>query len=151
MISILFPCKENTNYAVTKASTNRMSLSVYRTYPEEGDGCIAYAEADNTATSCVINSGSGAQYLSVLLAAGALTEEEREALLESVQIEESSQPTGFAPYTEQTVTFVAESPLEMGESIVLSETEKSVPIFEGKNTLTVETAVQPYCVYVKYN
>ena len=49
-----------------------------------------------------------------------------------------------------TTNIYLDEPLNEGESISMSDTGVSIPTINGTNILTVDTAVQPSNMYIKY-
>ena len=69
----------------------------------------------------------------------------------NIMLTESLASSNYEPYYEpiSTNTYLDE-PLGEGESISMSDTGVSIPTINGTNILTVDTAVQPSKMYIKY-
>lgn len=149
--SVFIECKPATTYTVSKRRGNRFIVGWTDVLPKSGVE-IQDRVTDYTATSITITTGLGAKYLVAYIYSRSqdtlITAEE---MIESVQIEEGPSATDYEPhYESQTAAIYLNEPLAEGESISMSDTGVSIPTINGTNILTVDTAVQPSNVYIKY-
>lgn len=108
-----------------------------------------YFEIDNGLTKKTIRTLNGCFYIRLSI----------DDNLENVMLwEGSSDVSVYEPYGYKipivcggtTTNIYLDEPLNEGESISMSDTGVSIPTINGTNILTVDTAVQPNNMYIKY-
>ena len=143
----------NTDYVVKKfTESNRFIAIVTDTAPISGTvGTLV--NSNNTATEFTFNSGANGNYLVCYVS------QSREAAEPHMTVTlGSTAPATYIPYGYKipvtvggvTTNLYTDHQLMDGDSIDFTTDQTQIPIATGNNTLTVNTAVQPKSVFIKF-
>lgn len=145
--------RPNTYYSYKAFSAANPSESTHKTirvsyYTSKKAFQSRYFESNNGLTKKTIRTPNGCFYIRLSI----------DDNLENVMLWEGSSDVSYEPYGYKipivcggaTTNIYLDEPLNEGESISMSDTGVSIPTINGTNILTVDTAVQPSNMYIKY-
>lgn len=166
--SVVIPCQANTTYSLSKTKGTRFTVGCYDSNPSNGDTATNWT-SDHAAPSITITTTANSQYLVVFFHYSPSETDTYEQVLATLMLNLGSTALPYEPYggvgdwdeTEQkyripvivngvTTNLYTDHQLMDGDSIDYATDQTTIPLATGNNTLTVETAVQPSKVFVKF-
>ena len=97
--SVVIPCLPNTQYTVSKTSSERFTVSTIAQQPADGITRTLLAE-NNNATELTVTTPSNAKYLFVYIYTSTADTLSLQDIIDTLQIEEGSTATPYESYTE---------------------------------------------------
>lgn len=159
--SLVVKVKPNTHYCFSMNSptgnnyNNCLNIGGYSNYPTDGMAATIFDTSSTRDGDYVYNTfttNSNTNYLLIFLWSNAsYTESVVRNIIDiaELQLEYGDERTEYESYTSKTSTIIIDQPLEDDESISLSDTNTNISTFDGINTLTIGTTVQPSNVYIQ--
>ena len=166
-IGFYVKCQPDKYYTLSRTtnSNNRFSIGFTADEPVDGTPLLSYTPFESSDTSVTALSPSNANYLCAYLT------NQNDPITDDLQLmlNEGSTALPYEPYggvgdwdeTEQkykipvtvngvTTNIYTNHQLMDGDSIDFTTTETTIPLAVGNNTLTVDTAVKPKIMFVKF-
>ena len=130
--TLIFPCKPNKTYTISKILSSRFSLADLISY-SYGNTTSQSIINNNNATNLTITTSTNANYIAVYYynaSTDTLTEQE---ILDSIQIEEGAIATDYVEHQEQTIHF----PLSKGQLLHEEDYIDSDGIHQNRKTIVL--------------